>query len=118
MSETVTEAVSLTKQPTKIVELTIAGLQEDLKNGITRKAQAKKYGVPLTAINRAYKNQPLLKGKRVFSPRGSSATQIVFTDAPLNGATPTTETSAVNDVVVNNAPTSNTIGEGTAEASW
>ncbi len=68
------------KQP-KTVELTIAGLQKDLKDGLTRKQQAKKYGVPLASITRAYKGNEALKGKRVFSPRGSNAVNIVLTDA-------------------------------------
>lgn len=86
----------------KVVELSIASLLADLKNGIDRKAQAVKYGVPLAVINRAYLSNPALKGKKVKKERekrpGSRTIGFVFTDADQFVA-PTEEVVEGNEAV-------------------
>jgi hypothetical protein len=111
------EVAKVAPKETKKVELTIAGLQADLRDGLTRKQQAVKYGVPLAAINRAYKATPALKGKRVFTPRGGNATQIVFTDADQFASTENSDQAASAEV--GTAPVENTapVQEASAPAS-
>ena len=88
----------------KVAEFSIAAMLEDLKNGIDRKAQAVKYGVPLAVINRAYLSTPLLKGKKVHKERakrpGSRTMQFVFTDADQF----TTAVETTNDTAVGESP--------------
>lgn len=83
--ETVKSAEATEVKAPKVAEFSIEALLEDLKNGIDRKAQAEKYGVPLAVLNRAYLSTPLLKGKKVHKERekrpGSRTMGFVFTDA-------------------------------------
>lgn len=58
-------AVAEAPKGPKQVELTISGLLEDLKNGISRAEMATKYGVTKAAIAEAFKH-PKLKGHRVI----------------------------------------------------
>lgn len=89
----------------KVAEFSIAALLEDLKNGIDRKAQAKKYGVPLAVLNRAYLSTPALKGKKVHKERekrpGSRTMGFVFTDADQFQANTPAPVETEQPVVVN-----------------
>jgi hypothetical protein len=111
-------AVKAVVKPT----LTISQLQADLKAGLSRKEQAKKYGVPLAALARAYKH-PELKGKRKFSARGTNgkaAVEINLIDDVSNTDEATQVEPSVQAPVAtpesDNA--SNQEAENTAEAGW
>lgn len=110
----------------KVAEFSIAALLQDLKDGIDRKEQAKKYGVPLAVLNRAYLSTPALKGKKVHKERekrpGSRTMQFVFTDADQFAvpaeATNTVENPVVESPVVDTPIVENTVNEVTENSGW
>lgn len=123
-NQTSTETVEATeKTPKAPVTLKASALAADLKAGISRKEQAKKYGVPLAAINRAYKKTASLKGKRVFSERGSRAVDIDLVDdieveakdantsAEASTESVSTENVSTENTTVNEQPAPETVAQ-------
>lgn len=74
------------------VELTIAQVQEDLKNGVDRKAMQTKYGLKRADIIRLFKH-PKLKGLKVHREGSVEPGFVILDDVEptTNGAKPQTQ---------------------------
>lgn len=79
------------------VQVTIPQLLQFLKEGKTRKEQAKLLGVPFAQLNKLYASNEQLKGKKVFKERGArtNSPKIVLVDAASTetAPAPSTETA-------------------------
>jgi hypothetical protein len=51
-----------------MITLTITGIQQDLKDGLTRKAIAEKYGISQTEL-KIHMKHPKLKGRKTIKPK-------------------------------------------------
>lgn len=83
------------------IELTIEGIQEDLKNGISRTDMIEKYGVKKADINRIFKH-PDLKGKKVHTAangKGSHKSRLGKASFILRDAAGKDITNTVHKVV-------------------
>ena len=95
------------------VELTIAQVKQDLKDGLDRPAIAKKYGIRRVDVMTLFTN-PELKGLKVHRPRGASSKSkatigFILKDDNGNDITSTVFPAAgVNDGATTNGPATNT----------